>query len=822
MATEAQLTAAFKLAGFSRGRPSADNQRDFLVPNNDQVLAELFTDDVLRGLQVRSGEPRETVENGGESTAVGGTESLAATIIEATLTAGYTTEGRPFDLESIDSGGLISAYATVDNAQIAMRRRISELRQQVRILGGNLTPDLVVAGPTGPAGPQGPPGPMGMAGGLTAVATDESLSGDGTAGDPLSVVSAPSGGGGGTTLPLEDQYDLADPDDPLNSRVVVIERATQEVQTSPGLQRDDTTLQDTGAISGIEDWRNDDLQDISPVAGVSGLRHIVTGVAYDRTQDFYIGSTDTSIVALWVDGVRYGNVEFGFRTADGGNSLNDSPLVGVRNVPSLSNTITFNVEYRGGVDTPATYWLYSRSTPGPTEEVEVYTNRSYPVVTPDVNAVSTRVEHLEEVIGDVAFTVGTPFADAPASSNFLNPDGWGIDYSATRTADEYVTNVARISQLSNQLLLLRAPRGYPATAARIHRTNPLTGASQGFYPQSGQSWTRHRRTTHYDFYVITVDSSGNDARFVLPAGSYQLQLAPVTRNVSRIPPVPTQATRGQYLAQATDGENYALVDAPSGGGGGTGPAGPQGPAGPAGMDGANGIGFVWEELGTMEVTTTDVYPTGETYGEPPEGTEWILVENDFTGETHQYQWNKVTNSTRTVALWRSSTASGGTIGTVGAEHIVWRDNDDNLLVSRASATEPDTGNITVYTSTGNPPTSNGGGGGGGGLSWTLLGTADFTSDPLGEGTYRSISGVPTNATFVLVEIERVGTTRQGLTSMFVWASISSGTLESFFTFNNPTNGTRAVMSLRKRTGAVVRVYANTNADNAVVNVYTSP
>jgi len=516
-----------------------------------------------------------------------------------------------------------------------------------------------------------------------------------------------------TQLTLKDQYNREEPADPENTKIRTIERIEGPVR------EDIIAAFSGGRVTGLYEAGGPPAIGIPiPYTSPDDERIRIDKInitlggrieIWDRGQDFQFRRAPYT--AIYLDGFRYekiqvtvqlpyGNVS-GFTlyiaTLQEGNRYDVEPYFNTGGLPASALKRDFNIELENGRFLfEGTGFRYNNKT-NSLKNPFIYENES------KIGATTTRLEHLEDVIGNVAFTIGSPFADAPTTTNFTNPDGWGIDYSATLTASEYVTNVARISQISNQLLLLRTPRGYPATAARIHRTNTLTGASEGFYPQPGQSWRQVRRSSHYDFYVIQVDSPQADARFVLPAGSYVLQLAPITRNVSRIPPVPTQPTRGQIIAQSATGENYELIPAPT-----------SGAPGPAGADGVNGIGFTWTQLGLYKPDSTHVYPNGRNYGQVPTGTEWILVQNDFTGETHQYRWDRLSNSPRTVALWRTSAASGGTIGSVGAEHYIWKASNSDLLVGRATTGEPDTGAIRVFTSTGNAEPF--------GLGWTEIGT----------------------------------------------------------------------------------------------------
>ena len=118
-------------------------------PHRTRCCGDLFTDEFIANLQDRIGEPRLSIDTGIEVKAIGFAEFLAAEIIDALVQAGFTHEGRPFDLSQVSTGGLQRIYPGAQEVADTMGRRATDLRRKGRLLGGTYNP-LIRAGQVTP------------------------------------------------------------------------------------------------------------------------------------------------------------------------------------------------------------------------------------------------------------------------------------------------------------------------------------------------------------------------------------------------------------------------------------------------------------------------------------------------------------------------------------------------------------------------------------------------------------------------------------------------------------------------------------------------
>ena len=164
MSTLQQLKLAFVKAGFPLGRPTADTHQvtEDVYPADSEAIINLFSDDVLRNIQLSFGETPEQISNNQDSGIDGIVFFLASAILDHMADAGIMHDGRAMSLSQVVNGSFTSEFVTGEDAFRLLKRQASELRCQGLNVGG--VPTRIIVGGDGVRGPQGPAGPPGADG----------------------------------------------------------------------------------------------------------------------------------------------------------------------------------------------------------------------------------------------------------------------------------------------------------------------------------------------------------------------------------------------------------------------------------------------------------------------------------------------------------------------------------------------------------------------------------------------------------------------------------------------------------------------------------
>lgn len=228
MATPAQIDKAFRIAGFSFGRPTLANLTiengitvQAIPPDDYGALNQIFSDPIVKELQVRAGEDPATAEGGTETDVVAWDHWMAAEVIDFTTDAGVTVSGRPIDVQTFNSEDINRSFVSPDQYRAEARKRSASLRAVARALGGSVGSVVRLQGPPGPAGADGPPGADGMPG----PPGRDGAAGSGVKRYPLTAAIS------GTTLTLTATVPPLDEAerDSLRRTISVVERANNTV-----------------------------------------------------------------------------------------------------------------------------------------------------------------------------------------------------------------------------------------------------------------------------------------------------------------------------------------------------------------------------------------------------------------------------------------------------------------------------------------------------------------------------------------------------------------------------------------------------------------
>lgn len=142
MATAVQIDNAFRMAGISVGRPTTARlellRKRNVLPGDSESLVNLFTDDQIQDWQIQLGETEAEVADNTATIIPGWQPFLAAYILEFLANTGVTTEGRGFDVTSVDSETFSRDFLDSDTIYRNYAKRVNELRGAARRLGGNI------------------------------------------------------------------------------------------------------------------------------------------------------------------------------------------------------------------------------------------------------------------------------------------------------------------------------------------------------------------------------------------------------------------------------------------------------------------------------------------------------------------------------------------------------------------------------------------------------------------------------------------------------------------------------------------------------------
>ncbi len=142
------------------GRPTKDGlavpRKRTIFPSDSDSLVALFKDDIIQEWQKRLGKTEDEISMGRKTNIPGWMEFMAAHILEFLVNAGVTTEGRGFDLTSVNTGTFSRDFLDSDTVYRSYVKRVNELRLTACRLGGNIpTTRSTVPGPMGDPGPRG-------------------------------------------------------------------------------------------------------------------------------------------------------------------------------------------------------------------------------------------------------------------------------------------------------------------------------------------------------------------------------------------------------------------------------------------------------------------------------------------------------------------------------------------------------------------------------------------------------------------------------------------------------------------------------------------
>lgn len=131
MANNKQIDLAFRIAGFTQGRPTIDNTDEAIYPNDNIQIINMFDDDMIDQLLTEAGE---NAKARAESVNPGFPYLFGSLVLEQIMNSGLTPEGRLTDITSATAGGLTTTFISPETYKESLRNRVSELKSRARAL----------------------------------------------------------------------------------------------------------------------------------------------------------------------------------------------------------------------------------------------------------------------------------------------------------------------------------------------------------------------------------------------------------------------------------------------------------------------------------------------------------------------------------------------------------------------------------------------------------------------------------------------------------------------------------------------------------------
>lgn len=158
MANNRQIDLAFKIAGYTQGRPTEDNTTPPVFPNDYTIMIELWDDDVVNQLLLESGEDPT---NRTESINPAFPYIMAGNILTHVMNAGVTTEGRDTSVTQSTAGGLTTVFQSARTYKETLQDRVAQLQSKARLLQAGPLPSFRVT-PNPNPGPTPDPTPSNL------------------------------------------------------------------------------------------------------------------------------------------------------------------------------------------------------------------------------------------------------------------------------------------------------------------------------------------------------------------------------------------------------------------------------------------------------------------------------------------------------------------------------------------------------------------------------------------------------------------------------------------------------------------------------------